>query len=1093
MNKTLILFTLLLLATTVSLVAQDEARLLRFPAIYGNQIVFSYATDLYTVSASGGVARKLTNDEGVELFARFSPDGKWLAFTGQYDGNTEVYLIPSEGGIPKRLTYTPTLGRDDVSDRMGPNNLVIGWKHDNKSIVFRSRMREFNDFKGQLFLASVDGGLVENLPLPRGGFCSYSPDDKKLAYNRIFREFRTWKRYRGGMADDISIYDFETKKTENITNNPALDIIPMWSGNKIYFISDRDEAKRMNLYSYDLTSKETKQLTTFKEYDIKFPSLGDKAIVFENGGYIYKFDLATQKEEKVSIRIVEDMVGSRGGIIKVSDQVSNYEISPDGKRALFGARGDVFTVPAKNGVVRNITSTPGIHERNSKWSPDGKWIAYISDATGEDEIYMEQQDGSAPPTQITKNGDTYKYQIYWSPDSKKLLWADRRQRLQYVDIESKDITTVAQSQAFEFNQYAWSPDSKWITYTMPEVEMMNKVYLYSLENGKANEVTDGWYDASQPVFSSDGKYLFFVSDRDFNPLYSATEWNHAYQDMSRIYFVTLANDIDSPFKPKSDEVSIKEEKKEEKKDAKDKKDKKDEEKKDEKVVVKVDVDGLKDRIVSLPIQAANYGNLNSVGSTLYYTRRGSKDEQTQFMMYDLSEQKETNLGEIGGYEISADIKKMIVSKDRSYAIIDLPKSKIELKDKLDLSGMEVKLDRKAEWNQIYNECWRQMREFFYDPNMHGVDWKAIQKKYAPLVEHVSHRADLTYILGEVIGELNAGHTYVGGGDYPKAPRIPLGLLGAELERDASSKYYRIKKILKGQNWDKSKRSPLTEIGVNVKEGDFILAVDGKSTKEMNNIYEELVNKAGKQVKAKVNSDASEKGSRDVVVLPTDNEASLYYYTWVENNIKKVDEATNGKVGYIHIPDIGGNGLYEFIKHYYPQLKKKALIIDDRGNGGGNVSPQIIERLRREVAMISIARNTVPTTDPDAMVWGPKVCLIDEFSTSDGDIFPYRFKKYKLGKLIGKRTWGGVVGIRGSLPLLDGGFLNKPEFSRFGLDEKNWIMEGHGVDPDIIVDNDPAKEYAGVDEQLNKAIEVILEELKTQEKKLPPVPKYPDKR
>ncbi|MBI5215077.1 MAG: PD40 domain-containing protein [Ignavibacteriae bacterium] len=1093
MNKTLILITLLLLATTVSLVAQDEARLLRFPTIYGNQIVFSYATDLYTVSATGGVARKLTNDEGVELFARFSPDGKWLAFTGQYDGNTEVYLMPSQGGVPKRLTYTATLGRDDVSDRMGPNNLVMGWKHDNKSIVFRSRMKEFNDFKGQLYLASVDGGLVENLPLPRGGFCSYSPDDKKLAYNRIFREFRTWKRYRGGMADDISIYDFETKKTENITNNPALDIIPMWSGNKIYFISDRDEAKRMNLYSYDLTSKETKQLTTFKDYDIKFPSLGDKAIAFENGGYIYKFDLATEKTEKVSIRIDDDMVGSRGGILKVNDQVTNYEISPDGKRALFGARGDVFTVPAKNGVVRNITSTPGIHERNSKWSPDGKWIAYISDASGEDEIYIEPQDGSAPPTQLTKNGDSYKFQIYWSNDSKKLLWADRKQRLQFVDVDSKDITLVAESKAFEFNQYGWSPDSKWITYTMPEVEMMNKVNLYSLESGKSTAVTDGWYDASQPVFSSDGKYLFFVSDRDFNPLYSATEWNHAYQDMSRIYFLTLAKDTESPFKPKSDEVSIKEEKKEEKKDAKDKKEKKDEEKKEDKVVVKVDLDGLKDRIVGLPIQAANYGNVNSVGNTLYYTRRGSKDEQTQFMIYDLSEQKETNLGEIGSYEISADQKKMLVSKDRSYAIIDLPKSKIEMKDKLDLSGMEVKLDRKGEWNQIYNECWRQMRDFFYDPNMHGVDWKAMQKKYAPLVEYVSHRVDLTYIIGEMIGELNVGHAYVGGGDYPKAPRVPLGLLGAELERDASSNYYRIKKILKGQNWEKSKRSPLTEIGVNVKEGDYILAVDGKSTKEMNNIYEALVNTAGKQVKLKVNSDANEKGSRDVVVIPTDNEASLYYYTWVQNNIRKVDEATNGKVGYIHIPDMGVNGLNEFVKYFYPQLKKKALIIDDRGNGGGNVSPQIVERLRREVAMISIARNTVPTTDPDAMVWGPKVLLLDEFSASDGDIFPYRFKKYKLGKLIGKRSWGGVVGIRGSLPLLDGGFLNRPEFSRFGLDEQNWIMEGYGVDPDIVVDNDPAKEYAGVDEQLTKAIEVILEELKTQEKKLPPVPKYPDKR
>ncbi|TAK60715.1 MAG: protease [Bacteroidetes bacterium] len=1091
MKKIIYFLAIVALFSTSVLAQGDEARLLRFPAIYGNQIVFSYAGDLYTVAASGGVARKLTNDEGYEMFARFSPDGKWLAFTGQYDGNTEVYLMPSGGGIPKRLTFTPTLGRDDLSDRMGPNNLVMSWKHDNKHIVFRSRMREFNDFKGQLYLASVDGDLVEPLPLPRGGFSSYSPDDSKLAYNRIFREFRTWKRYRGGMADDVWIYDFATKKTENITNNPALDIIPMWSGNKVYFISDRGEAKRLNLYSYDVGSKETKQLTTFTEFDIKFPSLGDKAIVFENGGFIYTFDIATEKAEKVSIRIEDDMLGSRGGIVKVNDQISNFEISPDGKRALFGARGDVFTVPEKNGVIRNITQTPGVHERNSKWSPDGKWIAYISDASGEDEIYIEPQDGSAPATQLTKNSDSYKYQIYWSPDSKKLLWADRMQRLQYVDVESKNVTGVAKSDAFEFNQYSWSPDSKWITYTKPEVETQNKIYLYSLESGNSTEVTDGWYDASQPAFSADGKYLFFVSDRDFNPTYSATEWNHSYGDMSKIYFVTLAKDTESPFKPKSDEVTIKEEKKEEKKD---KKEKNGDDKKDEKAVtVKVDLDGIKDRTVALPIKAANYRDINAVKNRVYYIRRGSNDEQPQFLMYDLEDQKENELGEVNGYEISADQKKMLIGKERNYAIIDLPKSKVDFKEKLDLSGMEVKLDRPAEWKQIYNECWRQMRDFFYAPNMHGVDWAGVQKKYAPLVEHVSHRADLTYIIGEMIGELSTGHTYVGGGDYPKAPRIQMGLLGAQLERDASSRYYRVKKILKGQNWDKSKRSPLTEVGVNVNEGDYIIAVDGKLTNEMTDIYQSLVNTAGKQVRLKVNSSASEKSAREVVVIPINDESSLYYYTWVENNIKKVNDATNGKVGYIHIPDMGVNGLNEFVKHYYPQLKKKALIIDDRGNGGGNVSPQIIERLRREIAMVSIARNTVPTTDPNEMVWGPKVCLIDEFSASDGDIFPYRFKKYNLGKLIGKRTWGGVVGIRGTLPLLDGGFLNKPEFSRYSSDGEGWIMEGHGVDPDMVVDNDPAEEFAGNDQQLNKAIEVILEELKTQEKKLPPVPPYPDKK
>ncbi len=1089
MKKYLMFFAILLLVLSATAFGNDEARLLRFPAIYDNQIAFTYAGDLYSVPATGGIARKLTSHDGVELFPRFSPDGKWIAFTGQYDGNTEVYLIPAEGGIPRRLTFTATLGRDDVSDRMGPNNIVMGWKNNGKEIVFRSRMKTFNSFLGELFTVDKEGNMPEQLPLPRGGFCSYSPDDQKLAYNRVFREFRTWKRYRGGMADDVWIYDFKTKKTENITNHPAQDIIPMWSGNKIYFLSDRDQNQRMNLFSYDLTSKETKQLTNFLDFDIKFPSLGKNAIVFENGGYIYKFDLATNKLEKVTITIADDMVTGREEIKDVSKNVSNFEISPDGKRALFGARGDVFTVPAENGPTRNLTGTSGIHERNSKWSPDGKWIAYVSDVSGEDEIYLEPQDGSGSPVQVTKGNDTYIYQPVWSPDSKKLLWGDRRQRLRYVDIDTKQIKEVYQSKVWEMTDYSWSPDSKWIAFTRPEAEGMNKVCLYSLDKSEVYEVTDGWYDASQPSFSSDGKYLFFVSDRDFNPIYSQTEWNHAYQDMARIYFVTLAKDVESPFKPKSDEVEIKKEAPKAEAKSKDEKKEKPEEKKE--LVVKIDVDGLKDRIMGLPIQASNYRNLTSVGENLYYNRRGSKDEKSLLFLYDLSKQKETELGNVDGYEISADQKKMLVSQAGSYAIIDLPKAKINIEKKLDLSGMQVKLNHKQEWAQIFEESWRQMREYFYAPNMHGVDWKAIKEKYQPLVKHVNHRIDLTYIIGEMIGELNVGHTYVGGGDMPQAKRIQTGLLGAQLVKDKSG-YFQIKKILRGQNWSKAYRSPLTEIGVNANEGDFILAVNGQSTKDLPNIYEALVNTVGKQVKLKLNSTASETGSREVTVVPIADEANLYYFNWVEENIKKVNEATNGKVGYLHIPDMGVGGLNEFVKYYYPQLRKKALIVDVRGNGGGNVSPMIIERLRREAAMIDIARNTIPSVDPGGMVWGPKVCLINEFSASDGDIFPYRFKQHKLGKLIGKRTWGGVVGIRGTLPLLDGGFLNKPEFSRYDLEGKEWIMEGVGVEPDIFVDNDPAKEFAGIDEQLNKAIEVILDELKTQEKTIPAPPPLPVK-
>ncbi len=1053
--------------------AKDEARLLRFPTIHGKHIVFTYAGDLYTVAAEGGVARKLTNHDGFEMFAHFSPDGKWLAFTGQYDGNTEVYVMAPDGGVPRRLTYTATLGRDDVSDRMGPNNIVMGWKHDSKTIVFRSRMHSFNDFLGQLYTIKIDGGWPEPLPLPRGGFCSYSPDDSKLAFNRIFREFRTWKRYRGGMADNVWVYDFKTKQTVNITESDSQNIIPMWHGDKIYFLSDRDANKRMNLYVCDVPEKKTRQLTNFSEFDIKFPTLGDKAIVFEYGGWIYRFDLTTEKAERVPIRILEDRAAARGGLVNVSKNVTNYEISPDGKRALFGARGDVFTVPAKDGPTRNLTNTSGVHERNSRWSPDGKLIAFVSDASGEDEINVLAPDGKDTPKQLTTDGDTYKYGISWSPDSKKILWTDKKLRIQFVDVATKKVTTVAKAKNWEVHDAVWSPDSRWIAYSQEEANDLSKIYLYSVEQNKTFAVTDDNYSAHAPVFSGDGKYLFFVSNRDFNPIYSATEWNHAYRDMARLYFVTLAKETPSPFKPRSDETGDTPKAEEPaKKDA----------------PIKVDPDGIQERLFSLPGPAANYTNLSSVGSSVYYLRRGSKDPKPVFQVYDLATRKETALGSVGGYEISADGKKMLVVQDNKYGIIDLPKAPVTIGDALSLSGMEMKLDRAAEWTQIFHECWRQMRDFFFDEKMHGVDWPAMKKKYEVLLPYVNHRADLTYIIGEMISELSVGHAYVGGGDMPHPERISTGLLGARLTRDPVTGYYKIEKILKGSNWDAKLRSPLTEPGVAVKEGDFIIAVDGKPVNEMASLYEATIGKAGKQITLRVNGEAKATGARDVVVVPISDEAALYYHNWVQENAKKVHDATGGKVGYVHVPDMQVTGLNEFAKQFYPQVTKKALIIDMRGNGGGNVSPMLIETGCGEEAqsMINgIARIGRPHTDPQAMIYGPMVCLMNEFSASDGDLFPYRFKQHKLGPVIGKRSWGGVVGIRGSLPLLDGGSLNRPEFSRYDLEGKKWIIEGYGVDPDIVVDNDPAKEYAGEDEQLNRSIKVILEELKTKEKTIPP--------
>lgn len=1085
----------------------EEARLLRFPALHGDQVVFTYAGDLFTVSAKGGVARRLTTDpNGFEMFARISPDGKTLAFTGQYDGNTEVYVMPAEGGTPKRLTYTATLERDDVSDRMGPNNIVMTWR-DNETVVYRSRRTQWNPFKGELTLAKVGGGIPETLPLPRGGWCSFSPDGKRLAYNRVFREFRTWKRYRGGQADEIWLYDFESAATTKLTSDPAQDIFPMWHGDRIYFVSERDENRQANLYVLDLKTKQTRQLTKFTDFAVKFPSLGDTGIVFENGGFLYRLDFATEQAEKVAIEIHEDFASGRGGWKDVSKETTSYDVAPDGSRALLGARGEIFSVPAKNGPTRNLTQTSGVHERNAAWSPDGKWIAYVSDQSGETEIWMRSQDGMGEPQQVTTGADTYKYELAWSPDSKRIAWTDKLNRLQFVELESKAVTLAAKSDAFEIRDFAWAPDSQWLAFTKPEVRRFANVYLYGVEAKNTVQVTDGWFDVGSPEFSSDGKYLFFVSERSFTPTYSQTEWNHVYNDMERIYLVTLAKDTKSPFAPKSDEVKLKDEKKDErpkdtppdvkageteaKKDsdkATDKKaDGKEEPKKDDKkVVVKVDADGIQQRITVLPPGAAGYGGLTSVGEKLFYFKKG------KLHFYELDKEKETEVGDAAGYRVTADRKKMLVKVGGDFAIIDLPGGKLDLGDKkLSLADLKVTLDRRAEWNQIYAECWRQMRDFLFDPNLHGVDWPAMRKRYEPLLAHVQHRADLTFLIGELIGELNIGHAYVGGGDYPKPERVPLGLLGAKLSRDASG-FYKVDRILRGQNWDPKYRSPLTEIGVNVKAGDFIVAVNGKPTKEMADLYAALVGTAGKQVKLKVNGTPKEDGAREETVIPTADEQPLYYLDWVLGNIEKVEQASDGKIGYVHVPDMGVPGLNEFVKFYYPQLHKEALVVDCRGNGGGNVSPMIIERLRREPAMWTVARNGAVNLDPTGQVLGPKALLIDQHSASDGDIVGYRFRKHKLGPIIGQRSWGGVVGIRGSLPLLDGGTLNRPEFSRFDLEAKEWIMEGTGVTPDIEVDNDPAREFDGMDDQLNRAIAELRKSMGQNPVKVPRPPASPNK-
>ena len=1061
-NKKVLISLLAAMALPSVADAAGEARLLRFPATNEKEIVFSYAGDLYRVPIQGGEAQRLTAFMGYEMFPRFSPDGQTIAFTGQYDGNTEVYTIPATGGEPLRVTYTATNSRDDLGDRMGPNNIVMTWTPDGQSIVYRNRIS--SGFDGRLYTVNKEGGLSEAIPLPEGGFCSYSPDGKKFAYNRVMREFRTWKYYKGGMADDIWVYDAAAKKVENITNNEAQDIFPMWIGNEIYFLSDRDHT--MNLFVYNTQTKQTSKVTNFTEYDCKFPSCYGKTIVFENGGYLYKLDANQKKAEKVNVTLAADNIFARTELKQGSDYITAASLSPKGERMVITARGEVFNVPTDKGVIKNLTRTPGAHEREAQWSPDGKSIVYISDQTGETELYLQPADGGEA-TQLTKNNDTYIRSFEWSPDAQKIVYTDRKNRINLLDVATKQVTTLDQNLLGEARGVTFSPDSKWLTYSRTSENQVTRVYVYDIAGKKEHAVTDKWYDSSSPVFSTDGKYLVFTSNRDFNPIYSQTEWNHAYTNMGGIYLALLANDTPSPFLEQDDQLKeggAEPAKKEEAKGA---------------VNVRIDFEGLSDRTVKLPLAGGRYANLYSDGEAVYYFGKGGTQR------FDLKKQKEEKVAD-GRMGIDPGSKKALFIKGNSLYVTDLPKGKTDLKKAVDLSNMQVPVDYPQEWAQIYDEAWRAFRDGFYLENMHGKDWKALKAKYAQLLPYVKTRLDLNYVIGELIAELGVGHAYVNPGEMDRPKRVSMGLLGAEISRDKSG-FFRLEKILSGASYDKSLRAPLTEPGIEAKVGDYIVAIDGVPTNSVKDMYQLLVGKADVPTELSLNSQPKLAGAHKVVIRPIADEYALYHYNWIQKNIAHVDKVSNGKIGYIYIPDMGPEGLNEFSRYFYPQLDKEGLIIDDRANGGGNVSPMILERLSREPYRLTMRRgSSLIGTVPDAVQVGPKVCLINKYSASDGDLFPWGFKALGLGKLIGTRTWGGIIGISGPLPYMDGTDIRVPFFTSYDVKTGDWIVENHGVDPDILIDNDPIREWNGEDQQLDRAIEEVMKQLKDR-KPLPGVP------
>ena len=1061
MRKTIFVLTVLFSLTFQGLKA-EEARLLRFPSVGGDKIAFTYAGDLYTVSVNGGKAAKLTSHIGYETFSRFSPDGKTIAFTGQYDGNTEVYLVPAEGGVPERLTYTPTLTRDDIGDRMGPNNIVMCWTPDGKNVVFRTRWYTFSGLRGLLYQAPVDGSDMKQIPSTEGGFCSYSPDGKYLAMNRMFREFRTWKYYRGGQADDIWINKVGTTQLENITNNPAQDIFPMWVGEEIYFMSDRDHT--MNLFCYNTRTKETSKVTNFTEYDCKFPSYSKDYIVFENGGYIYKYSVSGKKCEKVPVEIVSDDIYARP---KLSDPVDKstvaysmmsmgYALSPDGKRIVTNVRGNLLSIPATKGATYPLTTSSASHEKSPAWSPDGKLLAYFSDATGEYQLHF--MDPSDPSTErcVTKFETGFPGRLRWSPDSKRVFFTNEKSELYMYDLPTDKLKILFKSETGAMRNFQLSPDGNWIAFNEAAENNISVIKLFNISDGKTYPVSTKWYESHQPIFSSDGKYLFYVSAREFQAVYSRTEWNAVYSTESYIVAVPLSKDTPNPLLLKGDEYgAVAESVKSDAGSAVGK--------------MKVDIDGIIERTFVLPIGPGKYSVTAAVNGVLYYAQNGKPKKLS------LETMKASDVAKQLILTFTPDGKKALVMDRGKLFVVN--GATLSGDEAVPMEDMRFMIDYAQEWKQIYDETWRVYRDHFYVENMHGKDWKAIHDKYAALLPYVKHRQDLTYIIGEMIAELNCGHAYVTTGEAPQADRIKMGLLGGKFSK-ASNGSFRIEKIFAGEEWNEARRSPLAQPGLDVKVGDYILAINGVPASSYKNIYQALVGKAGVTVALKVASKPSGEDSRTIYVKTIADESKLAYYDWVQNNIRKVEQMSGGQIGYIHIPDMSVAGLDEFTKLFYTQLDKKALIIDDRMNGGGNVSPMIIERLQRVVYRMNTYRNGGKqlATIPDATHHGPKVCLVDKYSSSDGDLFPYGFQRLGIGPIIGTRTWGGIVGISGSQIYKDGQDVRTPMFTSYSTDGK-WIIENHGVDPDILVDINPFEDYLGNDAQLNKAVEYLLEQLK----------------
>jgi tricorn protease len=1075
MKKTILIFSLCIGLVT-SAFAINDSRLLRFPDVNKHLIVFVYAGDIWSVSSLGGVAQKLTSHEGLELFPKISPDGRWIAFSAEYSGSRQVYIIPIYGGIPTQLTFYNDVGM--MPPRGGFDYQILDWTPDSQNILVRANRTPYGRRRGKYFLVSINEGLETPLQIPEAGGGTFSPDGKKIVYTPIAREFRTWKKYKGGMAQDIWMYDLDKDESKRLTTFPGTDQHPIWFQNKIYFVSDRDLT--LNVYSYDLTTEEIKKITDHTEYDVLWLSGQDGLLVYENGGYLYRLDLGSGETQRIKVNINYDCPYVMPTIKNVKENIASMDISPTGKRAVFEARGDVYTVPAEEGITYNLTNTQGIREMYPGWSPDGRYISIYSDVSGEYEIYLIDRSNKGTITALTENSSTWRFPPVWSPDSTKLLFGDRDQNLQILDIKTKKTTVLDKARRSDIRYYDWSPDSKWVVYSKLGENTQDAVWVYSLEQGKSFQVTDDIYIDFSPIFSTCGKYLFFLSDRDFNLSFSSFEFDYIYQNSTNIYAVALTKAIPPLFKDKNDVEEVKKSgaKKGPKATPKTKEEKS--------PAVKIDFDGINRRIVSFPLEAGNYSNLVAVEGGILYVK------DNELHMYNIEDKKDTViLKGITGGALSADGKKILYRAQQKFGIIDLKPDQKVGAGELDLSDLTMKIDPLKEWRQIFEDGWRIYRDWFYVKNLHGVDWNKMKEKYGQLVPYLSHRADLDFIFGELVGELNTGHCYINWGDFPRVDRIEGGLLGMELKANEKSNRYIISKIYKGENWNEETRSPLTEQGIDVKEGDYLISLNGHDLKTGDNPYRYLENTVGKKIPIVVSKKPTKDGGREYWIKPISSELSLFYLDWVNSRREMVDRLSGGRIGYIHVPNTAVEGNRELFKGFYAFRNKDALIIDDRYNGGGFIPDVMSELLSRKILNYWGRAGLLPSQTPGAAHEGPKVMLINYYAGSGGDIFPYYFKKKKLGLLIGTRTWGGTVGVSGNPRLVDGGYTAVPTFGFIDTDG-NWAVEGIGVAPDIEVIDRPELVAQGKDPSLEKAVEVLLEELKKNPPKKIKKPEDPDR-